>query len=369
MGFAQDYWKDFEELSIDLIKLLFKDYHFDKHIEKTQNSKDGGYDGVVLISDNKHNVYKAISESKLRKLSRKDLPLSDFAKTLIISVNLCADKVYIFTNLHFSNETQNRIEKFSRGTNIKVQLFDIVEIVGLIPKLADDILKNYPTEFIEKLQNSVTDHPRKLSLNPAPKINLKKECELLGIERKKQFAETVQNIEHKTGIYIICGRQGSGKSFFIDNLILKLHPTEYEYIDIAKIPDVNTFFIYLLSIIWHVDILTISHFSTEDICKITDYITDDEEREKLKDILSKILVNNCLIEMDAELVQFFLLRYLDKIYTPMLKHKNVILIFQNLEYASSQIQNFLLKFLKQFYDRNILLLLEIVMNISFCKNS
>lgn len=43
----------------------------------------------------------------------------------------------------------------------------------------------------------------------------------------------------------------------------------------------------------------------------------------------------------------------------MLKHKNVILIFQNLEYASSQIQNFLLKFLKQFYDRNILLLLEI----------
>ena len=32
------------------------------------------------------------------------------------------------------------------------------------------------------------------------------------------------------------------------------------------------------------DILTISHFSTEDISKITDYITDDKEREKLKDI-------------------------------------------------------------------------------------
>ena len=52
MGFAQDYWKDFEELSIDLLKLLFKEYHFNKHIEKTQNSKDGGYDGIVIISDN-----------------------------------------------------------------------------------------------------------------------------------------------------------------------------------------------------------------------------------------------------------------------------------------------------------------------------
>ena len=106
-------------------------------------------------------------------------------------------------------------------------------------------------------------------------------------------------------------------------------------------------------------------FSTREISKILNIPEGTvrsrlaRAREKLKDILSKILVNNCLIEMDAELVQFFLLRYLDKIYTPMLKHKNVILIFQNLEYASSQIQNFLLKFLKQFYDRNILLLLEI----------
>lgn len=359
MGFAQDYWKDFEELSIDLLKLLFKEYHFNKHIEKTQNSKDGGYDGIVIISDNEHNVYKAISESKLRKLSRKDLPLSDFAKTLIISVNLCADKVYIFTNLHFSNETENRIKKFSRGTNIDVKLLGIVEIVKLIPKLADDILKNYPTDFIEVLQNSVADHPKKLSLNSEPKINFKKEFELLGTEREQQFAETIKNIDNKTGIYIICGRQGSGKSFFINNLILKLNPTEYEYIDIAKISDVNTFFIYLLSIIWHVDILTISQFSPEDISNITEYINDNEEREKLKNILSKILVNNCLIDMDVELVQFFLLQYLVKIYTPMLKQKNVILIFQNLEYASSQIRNFLLKFMKQFYDKNILLLLEI----------
>lgn len=39
MGFAQDYWKDFEDLSIDLLKLLFKDYHFNKHIEKQKTAK------------------------------------------------------------------------------------------------------------------------------------------------------------------------------------------------------------------------------------------------------------------------------------------------------------------------------------------
>lgn len=359
MGFAQDYWEDFEKLSIDLLKLLFKDYHFDKCIERTQNSKDGGYDGIVLISDKEYNIYKAISESKLRKLSRKDLPLSDFAKTLIISVNLCADKVFIFTNLHFTNETQNRIEKFSRGTNIKVQLFDIVEIADLIPKLAKDTQQKYPIEFIETLQNSVSEHPRKLSINSTLQNNFREVCGLLGMERKQQLTETIQNVNHKKGIYIICGRQGSGKSVFIDNLILQLKPTEYEYVDIAKISDVNSFFIYLLSVIWHVDILTISRFSAQDICKITDYITNDNEKENLRETLSKILVNDYLPGMDSDQVQFFLLQYLYKIYTPMLKHKNVILIFQNLEYASIQMRNFLLKFLKQFYDTNILLLLEI----------
>lgn len=72
MGFAQDYWKDFEELSIDLIKLLFKDYHFDKHIEKTQNSKDGGYDGVVLISDNEH-LFQTMNIMYIRRFPNPSL--------------------------------------------------------------------------------------------------------------------------------------------------------------------------------------------------------------------------------------------------------------------------------------------------------
>lgn len=359
MGFAQDYWKDFENLSIDLLELLFKNCYFDKHIERTKNSKDGGYDGIILISSKEYNIYKAISESKLRKLSRKDLPLSDFAKTLVISVNLCANSVFIFTNLHFTNETQNRIEKFSRGTNIKVQLFDITEIVELIPKLEKGTKQKYSTEFIEALQNSVSQHPHKVLFNPLSQNNFTEVCRLLGTKRKQQLTETIENIKNEKGIYIICGRQGSGKSVFIDNLVLQLKPTEYEYIDMAKISDINAFFTYLLSIIWHVDILTISLFSYEDICKITDYITNDEEKEILRKILTKILVKDYLIEMNSDQVQFFLLQYLYKIYTPMLKHKDVILIFQNLEYTSLQMRNFLLKFLKQFYNTNILLLLEI----------
>ena len=48
--------------------------------------------------------------------------MSDFSKALVIAVNLSAQKVYIFTNLHYSQETQKRIAKFSRSSSIQVEL-------------------------------------------------------------------------------------------------------------------------------------------------------------------------------------------------------------------------------------------------------
>lgn len=47
------------------------------------------------------NLYKVLLEAKLRSNNLRDLPLSDFSKTVIIAVNTIADKVYISTNAFF----------------------------------------------------------------------------------------------------------------------------------------------------------------------------------------------------------------------------------------------------------------------------
>ena len=119
MDFAKEYWEEFEKLSIDLLKSYFEDIDETKiSVKRTQSQKDGGYDGIVIISDTTNNVaYKILSESKLRAISSKDLPMSDFSKTLVIAINMAAHELYIFTNLHFSQETQTRIAKFSNMTS------------------------------------------------------------------------------------------------------------------------------------------------------------------------------------------------------------------------------------------------------------
>lgn len=88
MSFAKDNWEEFEKLSISILKTyLPTDSEISYSITHTPNRKDGGYDGLIIISSNDKNIdqYKILSESKLRELSNKDLPMSDFSKTLIIS--------------------------------------------------------------------------------------------------------------------------------------------------------------------------------------------------------------------------------------------------------------------------------------------
>ncbi len=145
MSFAKDNWEEFEKLSLSILETyLPTDSEFSYSITHTPHRKDGGYDGLIIISSSDENIdqYKILSESKLRELSNKDLPMSDFSKTLIIAINLMAQEIYIFTNLHYSIETQKRIRKFSSFSNIRVELVDIFEVSDRVKELYKTLKKH-----------------------------------------------------------------------------------------------------------------------------------------------------------------------------------------------------------------------------------
>lgn len=78
MSFAKDNWEEFEKLSLSILETyLPTDSEFSYSITHTPHRKDGGYDGLIIISSSDENIdqYKILSESKLRELSNKDLPI------------------------------------------------------------------------------------------------------------------------------------------------------------------------------------------------------------------------------------------------------------------------------------------------------
>lgn len=158
MSFATDNWEEFEKLSISILETyLPADSEISYSITHTPNRKDGGYDGLIIIASGNENIdqCKILSESKLRELSNKDLPMSDFSKTLIIAINLMAQKIYIFTNLHYSTETQKRIHKFSSFSNIQVELVDIFEVSDRVKELYKTLKATYSPSFLKQLIDSV----------------------------------------------------------------------------------------------------------------------------------------------------------------------------------------------------------------------
>ena len=83
MSFAKDNWEEFEKLSISILETYLPvNSEISYSITHTPNRKDGGYDGLIIISSDNENIdqYKILSESKLRELSNKDLPCLTFPK-------------------------------------------------------------------------------------------------------------------------------------------------------------------------------------------------------------------------------------------------------------------------------------------------
>lgn len=364
MSFAHDFWEEFEKLSIDLLKLYFKDIESSKiSINKTQNKKDGGYDGIIIIStESGHTPYKILSESKLRAISSKDLPLSDFSKTLVIAINMFACEVYIFTNLHFSKETQKRISNFSKTTNIDVKLMDIFHVIENINNLSLDTKQKYTT-LIQELNNSANKHPidRKTSFYGFKTASIIPK--LIGTQRNMLLQTTISFLKNAAGILVISGSQGSGKSLFIQHLINSLcveKSESFSYIDMLQFSNINDFFITLLSVIWQVDILDIASFDKKDIEEIVYYISDIEMSEKAKQVLFDIIISGAESNFSSkDLMYFCLMEYLHKIYSPMLRFKKQYLIFHNIDYASDVSIEILFMFLKHFYKDNIVIILEL----------
>ena len=373
MSFAKDNWEEFEKLSLSILETyLPTDSEFSYSITHTPHRKDGGYDGLIIISSSDENIdqYKILSESKLRELSNKDLPMSDFSKTLIIAINLMAQEIYIFTNLHYSTETQKRIRKFSSFSNIRVELVDIFEVSDRVKELYKTLKSTYSPAFLGQLIDSVITHPVSKRIFSEKKVHISPLRKLIGTDRNKLLDLCYNAISEKNGIVIIKGSSGCGKTFFIEHLLNKMYresSVPYHRINMEELSTVQVFLLKILSSIWNIDVLDIMNFSEQDINDITDYLSEEElsirARASLLNILKPESVSN---EIQQDIMQFYFFEYLYRIYVPILRRQRQVIYFHNLDYASSSALQILNKFIKKFEKENILLILEIRTDIKKC---
>lgn len=186
--FAQKYSAEFEELVLEMVEEALK-----KNFEiiasgNTKEKSDGGYDGYCFIKSPYDEASTALLEAKLRTVT-KDLPLSDFSKSVIIAVNLDVACIIIGTNLYFSGNTIEQLETFIYNTGLEIRTLDYKDILKWLNKYPEKC-KHYKKSFIHKLreyaETNYSTSCRELSLfEKPPVIDEKIEYpKLYGKERK-----------------------------------------------------------------------------------------------------------------------------------------------------------------------------------------
>jgi len=147
-------WGVFEKLSVRMVSQAFRLQP--TAVLVTQKSKDGGYDGRVVHQHVRDlDLLGSIEdltlvEAKLRNRAT-GIGLRDFAATLVIAHNECANTLVVVANKPFTPQALEETSRFFRRTNLRVKLVDGPTVSGWVRKNFDDLVGEFEESFLRRL--------------------------------------------------------------------------------------------------------------------------------------------------------------------------------------------------------------------------
>ena len=371
-SFAHKHWRAFEELSLKIIQDHYKEQP-GKVSMLTSGHNDGGYDGIICFpasTDDATELYKVLLEAKLRSADEQALPLSDFSKTIIVAVNTIADKVYISTNVYFSEETNRRLQIFSQRIGLAIRTLDIKDISDWLKSHPEQIKQFEDQTLLQSLLNAHHNpRYRMLSIEYEEAEEFLAE-RLIGKDREILCNDLKEKLKGQNGSICIRGVMGSGKSILIDNIILGLHPyyKNIARLDFTQFSDARSVFIRLLAFVWGETANDIYGMSMNDLADVTEYLGDSRFPEKSRSALIQ-MIHQPQKDFDANqnLHSELLLDYLKKIVPPVIRRVRSLVIVRNVKNATEVALDFLIGFIRVLPGLPISFLIELEENEKSCE--
>ena len=205
----------FETLAVKIVDAVF-DFHIDfEKSHTTSRSHDQGIDAVIFLQNDDTHFNRTI-EAKLRN-PKYTLGLKDIASSLIFFLIRKGDEHYIVSNVYLTEGTIQVLNdlNLSQGTSLfyvdgeatKTALLKIKNsLSGEELFLAEALIKEF-----SQLKSRARNKPKQT-------VNIENNEELLFPSRQKILEAVESLILDKTKLINISGRQGVGKSVFLNIL-------------------------------------------------------------------------------------------------------------------------------------------------------
>ena len=366
MHFTDEDWQDFENLVFSILFDILKIQYKDIIGFQTQARKDGGIDGRFylstsnepLLDDKKSMVY----EVKLRNNKRKDLPLSDFSKSIIIAINMAVNALTIATNLDFSKNTNQLLSTFSDKSGLIINQLSGNEIRNWLD-LHTEYVKDFENkELLNFIRNCVIDNH--ITDEKNFKIIFREsdhKGDFLNEYRKNKCNEIVNDIYYTTKSILLTGEAGVGKSFLIDKILDELTNRNVQCISISlKDADTpRTIFIRILSNIWHISEEYLLCMETEDLREAVCRLGTTEIGSNLVEvILCSFEKSKEELSRKADIYNRSIILYLKKLLHVCTIKRKMVFCIANINVATIELLDFLCQLTKELVE-DIQLILEV----------
>lgn len=359
--FAQKYSTEFEKIVLEMVEEALQEDFEIIASSNTKEKSDGGYDGYIFIKSSYDETSTALLEAKLRT-AIKDLPLSDFSKSVIIAVNLDAACIIIGTNLYFSGNTIEQLETFIYNTGLEIRTLDYRDILQWLNKHPEKC-KNYKKLFINNLkkyaEKDYNTACRELSLfdrMPAINKNLKGP-KIYGNERKIIKKHIISMIKKNPTTFVITGEIGIGKKTLVESLLsdlLLMNDTENHVrfvahkLDMSSIMSQNDFIYTIISMLWGCDYDdTVDFFYGLSNFNLSNTLANFLP-EKVLGVLNRL---SRLYKNGIDIDVFF--AYIADLYKKTIRQHKIqrVFYFYNLEYSQDTItNNLIITFIRKMSD-------------------
>lgn len=301
----EELWRQLEWLSRQYISSRLNIEIKGDDFKLTKKRKDGGFDGqlIIDIASDEEVCHKILFESKFRT-SIKSLPLADCAKALIIAFNQAAQTLYIVTNVLFSSQAHEEINKFKKKVNLTVIAVDGTALKKYVIENKTTLRKQCSEEFLHYIEVSsdidinikINDLNNEAKKEP-PKLQ-NRSISNLGTTSKKHLYKTsffeteskkyIRNVKTASKFTLLSGEAGVGKTVFLTETLNTLETQGYSTTIFAlqQCATPRILFIKLLESLWEIDLSElISQFDfaegIENVRSLIEYNSNGKINENL----------------------------------------------------------------------------------------
>jgi len=338
------YWRDFEVLAFHAVKNELS-HAFTIEETITQSIKDGGYDGEFILLSQNYTTFQILFEAKLRSSPKAALPLNDFAKALVIAIVRQADMIYIVTNLHFSSETMNLIERYANNASLSVQLLNGASIKKFIEThyaLLQDIhidLQNFLVSQAKAQEEQTLPFSIPAGFMPLAEQPFRPE---------EKYMTQAKKFRGRRSVLCVEGDIGCGKSYYIENLCqtMSLQKKQVHIINLAKCQTYKDLFLKIMEKTLGLSLELVDLVSPQSFADAFYRIGNSRASEDDLRMLKFIFSMNTEYPYDYSILFSQIVNFYKRICPPRRKQETVV-AFLDLVYAQREVVQLLRYFLNE----------------------